>query len=94
MPGEVKVLTRTEYKTIKDETEQTPSMDVPKYPETEVDDDIGPDASDVSLDEPSPEETQSDKFERAMASDTEDTSSVAPEEAPPEIIPVEEVSDQ
>lgn len=91
MPGEVKVLTRTEIKTIRDEDDQNPSMDVPKYPDEQVEDSIGPDASDMSLyEEPL---SQSDKFERSLAGDPETEPSSPSEEAPPEVIPVEEPSE-
>ncbi len=96
MPGEVKVLTRTEYKTIRDESmPESAVMDVPKYPDEPVEDHIGSDAADVAGYETAVEETQADKFERSMAGEnetattTEETSAVAPEEAPPEIIPPE-----
>ena len=102
MPGEVKVLTRTEYKTIKDESgSEAAVMDVPKYPDEPVEDIIGADAAEVSGYETHEEETQSEKFERSMAGENEasatpdETSAVAPEEAPPEIVPpeIEEPSD-
>ncbi len=84
MPGEVKILTRTEVKTIRDLEVHMPAMDLDNPPE-QTDDNIGPDASEVGLyDEPPV--SQSDKFEREMASEQEpgvppeETSSVAPEE--------------
>jgi hypothetical protein len=98
LPGEVKVYTKTEYKTVH---EQTPAeiVEVPKYPEvdeTQMDENETHDMSSYEApveEQPEVVTSQVEKFERSVASENEVQVIETEPEANPDSTPAESFPD-